>query len=680
MEARWLPASILPVLAVASDQPAALVATTTIVTSSANPVGYDKSVELTATVTAAPGGGMPTGTVTFQDGSTVLGSSPLVVGTQAGTGVATMAVSPLLSLPNGVDPPPWSTAGPQPITATYSGDANDQGSTSAVFTQVVEKIGDTLAVGVTNPLIVGQPVTLFAGVQTLLIADPFRSHVTGIGGTVTFYDGSTTLGTIPVVSGPTGRLELVYGSASLTLPSLALGPHAFRATYSGDPDFSPNAATAPDQDLEPAPTTTSIVVAPEFPTTGQKVALSATVAGPNPGSPAAPYPAPTGTVTFYDFGTALGTVAVNAAPGTSQDTAAAAFTIPELGPGAHAFRAVYGGDAAYQGSGSSGPVPTTTTLATTANPIDPNPNGAQATITATVAAPAGQAAPAGSLAFYDGLTLLEVVGLKPGPGSTSTASIILPSPFQEFPAGPGLPGAGTPEITAVYTGENQPDRPSISKTLVETFAEVRPVISLGVPVHPTGAGASVAVTVGIIPSFNSAGVTGPAPTGSVVIYKDGRRLGTARLVAEPQPGLEGAAAEATFSIPAVGLGLHNITVYYAGDSIYAAKGTAANFYVNAQTLTTIAATPAAPVVGRPIVVTATVVAPDGGGVPTGTVAFAVGGHPLGTARLDAKGRAVFAFQPAASGPAVITATYQGQSHKFYAGASAPLRVTVGVPA
>src|SRR5262249_7354325 len=50
--------------------------TTTQVTSSASTVDYGQAVTLTATVTAnAPGSGTPTGTVSFYDGTTLLGTS-----------------------------------------------------------------------------------------------------------------------------------------------------------------------------------------------------------------------------------------------------------------------------------------------------------------------------------------------------------------------------------------------------------------------------------------------------------------------------------------------------------------------------------------------------------------------------------------------------------------------------
>ena len=52
--------------------------TTTTLTSSANPSVYGQAVTFTATVTAdSPGAGTPTGTVTFKEGSTILGTATL---------------------------------------------------------------------------------------------------------------------------------------------------------------------------------------------------------------------------------------------------------------------------------------------------------------------------------------------------------------------------------------------------------------------------------------------------------------------------------------------------------------------------------------------------------------------------------------------------------------------------
>ncbi|MDQ3814371.1 MAG: Ig-like domain-containing protein, partial [Armatimonadota bacterium] len=77
-------------------------------------------VTFTATVTpVAPGAGTPTGTVTFRDGATVLGTGTLNANRQASITTSSLAV------------------GSHTITATYNGNGNFNGSASPVLTQVV---------------------------------------------------------------------------------------------------------------------------------------------------------------------------------------------------------------------------------------------------------------------------------------------------------------------------------------------------------------------------------------------------------------------------------------------------------------------------------------------------------------------------------------------------------------
>ena len=93
-------------------------ATKTTVASSHNPSVFGQSVTFTTTVAAvAPGSGTPTGTVTFKNGTTVLGGT-------LSAGKATFSTSTL-------------TRGAHSITALYSGSVNDLGSTSAALTQTV---------------------------------------------------------------------------------------------------------------------------------------------------------------------------------------------------------------------------------------------------------------------------------------------------------------------------------------------------------------------------------------------------------------------------------------------------------------------------------------------------------------------------------------------------------------
>ncbi len=92
--------------------------TTTTLISSSNPSVFGQSVTFTATVSGDAG--TPSGTVTFSDGSTSLGTAPLS-GTTATFTTSSLAVSASHS-----------------ITASYSGDTNFTSSTSATLLQTVK--------------------------------------------------------------------------------------------------------------------------------------------------------------------------------------------------------------------------------------------------------------------------------------------------------------------------------------------------------------------------------------------------------------------------------------------------------------------------------------------------------------------------------------------------------------
>ena len=124
----------------------------------------------TATVApVSPGAGTPTGTVTFKDGTTVLGT-----GTLDASGRATFTTSSL-----GV--------GNHSITAVYGGNTNYKASTSAALTQTVKRASTmtTLASSAANPSVYPQAVTLTATVSPV---SPGARTPTG---TATFKDGAT---------------------------------------------------------------------------------------------------------------------------------------------------------------------------------------------------------------------------------------------------------------------------------------------------------------------------------------------------------------------------------------------------------------------------------------------------------------------------------------------------------
>jgi Bacterial Ig-like domain (group 3)/FG-GAP-like repeat/FG-GAP repeat len=86
-----------------------------------------------------------------------------------------------------------------------------------------------------NPSRVGQPVTF-----TSVVKATFNKLGTPTG-TLTFKDGTHTLGTVP----------LVQGKTSLTTSSLSAGSHNIQALYSGDSNFYPNTSPPIIQQVAP---------------------------------------------------------------------------------------------------------------------------------------------------------------------------------------------------------------------------------------------------------------------------------------------------------------------------------------------------------------------------------------------------------------------------------------------
>jgi hypothetical protein len=178
-----------------------------VVTSPATTPVYGQSVTLKATVTAlAPGSGTRTGeTVTFYDGTVLLGSATL-----NSSGVATLKTSAL-------------DVGPNSITVFYGGDGNFLSSTSpALAVTVNQDSTKTVLTSSSQPGTAGQPVTFTATVS------PAGAGSGTPTGSVTFWLGSTQLGTASLSSS---------GVAILSHTFTATGKYKITAVYSGDGNF-----------------------------------------------------------------------------------------------------------------------------------------------------------------------------------------------------------------------------------------------------------------------------------------------------------------------------------------------------------------------------------------------------------------------------------------------------------
>ena len=355
--------------------------TITALQSSLNPATAGQSVTFTATVTASDGGVTPpTGTVTFNDGTAALGSNTLNA-----SGIATLSTSTL-------------SAGVHSIVATYAS-GNFPGSTSTTLTQTVNvKPTTTVVASSMNPSFFGQSVT-------------FTATVSGSGGTpagtVTFKDGNTTLGTQSLNGS---------GTATFSSTSLPLGAHTITAAYAGGGNFAGSTSNSLTQNVNQSATATALTssVNPSF--FGQSVTFAATVTATGGGAGT-----PTGTVTFKDGATVLGT-------GTLNGSGIASFATTTLSVATHSVTAVYGGVANYAASTSSALSQTVKQALTTSavkSSLNPSVTGKSVTFTATVSVTGGGAGtPTGSVTFKDGATTLQTQSLNSSGVATFTTSTL----------------------------------------------------------------------------------------------------------------------------------------------------------------------------------------------------------------------------------------------------------------
>jgi hypothetical protein len=205
------------------------VATTTDVTSSANPAGVGQPVTFTATVAPGPNGpGTPTGTVTFYDGGSSIGTAP--VSTSQGVTTATLTTSSL-------------SVGTHAITASYGGDSNyvASGQSSPALEQDVRLTTTTSLVSSLNPSKSGVPVTFTATVR------PASAAAATPTGSVTFYSAAISIGTGSVST--TGGVT----TAKLTTSGLGIGTHAITASYGGDGSYAPSTSSVVHQVVDALP-------------------------------------------------------------------------------------------------------------------------------------------------------------------------------------------------------------------------------------------------------------------------------------------------------------------------------------------------------------------------------------------------------------------------------------------
>jgi hypothetical protein len=563
-----------------------LAGTTTLLHASVNPPVAGQSITLTATVKAEILGlGSPGGTVVFQDGDTVLGTASL----QGGAAHLSVALP----------------AGFHELTAAYGGDNLSFFLSSGSLSLVVRKAASASAlVSSASTALLDQPV---AFTLTVGAAAPG-------GGTPT---GSVTFTIDGLVQ---GAASLSGGSAGFTT-ALVHGNHTIAALYSGDDNFTVSSANV-SVVVNQAQTSTTLRADVNPPVAGQPITLTATVVSDPLGQGT-----PTGTVTFEDGNTVLGTASLQG--GVAQMPVS-------LPAGIHELTAGYGGvnNVFLASSGNLSLVvrkaASTSALASSvATALIDQP----VTFTVTVGATApGGGTPTGGVTF-------TVDGLVQGAASLSGGSTALTTRL----------GTGTHTIAALYSGDDNFTASSANVSVVVSQAQTS--TTLQADVNPPVAGQPITLTATVLSDPLGQGTT----TGTVTFQDGNTVLGTTNL--------QGGVAQMPVSLPA---GVHELTAGYGGVSnVFLSSGGNLSLVVRkAASTSALASSAATALINQPVTFTLTVGATaPGGGTPTGSVTFTVDGLVQGAASLSGGSTAL--TTRLGTGTHTIAALYSGD-HDFTA--------------
>ncbi|MDN0199930.1 Ig-like domain repeat protein [Streptomyces sp. S.PNR 29] len=578
-------------------------ATLTTVTSAPDPSTAWQPVAFTATVAStAPGGGTPTGTVTFDFGDgTPTVQVPLSDGNAAVSHTYTSVVG-----------------SPYPVVAVYTSDDEAISASAGQNLQTVNPAPTSTTLSASpEPSVAGQPVTFTATVA----ADAAEAGIPT--GTVVFDFGDGS----PPAAAPvdSGTAAIVHTYATTTG-----SPYTVTATYGGD-NFAGSTATA-THTVGQASTSIAVASVPNPSHVGAPVTFTVTVTPQGPGAGI-----PTGTVTCdFGDGTAPVTLPLTDASATTSHIYTHAADIP------YPLTVTYGGDANFTGSTATGThrVNRALTLTTVTAAPDPSVVGETVTFTAAVVAVApGAGTPTGSVVFDFGDGTAPVT--TPLTNGIATAT-------HAYTARTGSPYTAT----ATYSGDT--DFVSSSGAGLHTVGRASTTTTLSSSPDPSVVGQPVTFTATVAPVAPGAG----APAGSVVFdFGDGSTPVTASLT--------NGIATATHVYTARTGSPYTATATYNGDTDFVrSTGVDSHTVGRASTTTTVSSSPDPSVVGQPVTFTATVapVAP-GAGTPTGSVVFDFGdGSTPVTATLSNGVATVTRPYTARTGsPYTVTVTYSGDT-------------------
>jgi len=379
--------------------------TTTVVMVNPTPSGQDQNVTISANVAAvAPGGGSPTGTVSFTSDGTSIGAGAL----QANNGGGSTATLDIDSL----------APGTHTIVASYAGDDSynaSEGETTHKVLADAERVATTTTLTSSkNPSTYGELISYKAKVEA--------SDGGSVGGQVQFsIDGANFGDPVPVDANGIAESD--------TLGSPEPGDHTVMAAYQPDPVHFGSGDTLV-QTVADADVAVHITSSKPNANFGDSVQFSATV-----DSTAIGTGAPAGYVQFAVDGEPLGdAVTLNNGVATSPATT-------DITPGSHLVTASYAGDVHFNPgldslTQSVGKVGTSTALTITPASStygDTVSLKAQVTPDSNAYGVAG-----GTVSFVEGTTTLATATLSNNAATVQISGLT----------------AGSHSIKAVYSGSN----------------------------------------------------------------------------------------------------------------------------------------------------------------------------------------------------------------------------------
>jgi hypothetical protein len=332
--------------------------------------------------------------------------------------------------------------------------------------------------------------TLTYGESVTYTATVSSSQTGSLTGTaVTFRDGGMTLGSV----------ILDANSQAQFTSSPSAGTHTITALYVGSETFDTSTSAPLTVTISRASTTTALASPSVNPSVyGQPVIFTAIVHSIAW--------EPTGTVTFYDGATVLGTGTLSSWSGGSETgcTGQVQFTTSSLVAGTHAITTSYNGDTNFSGSTSPqwtqtvNPVSTLSTTTTLTSSVNPSVYGQSMTFTATVTPKTGgRGTPTGTVTFYyDGSTYTGTLDAS-GSATFSTSAL----------------SVGNHSITAVYGGNANYKGSTSAKLTQKVKAATRTATTLNLSLNPSAYGQSVSLT----PSDTAASPGARTPTESVTL-------------------------------------------------------------------------------------------------------------------------------------------------------------------